>query len=578
MEQVASSENREFRLHKDILWHVIQAQAGTLDKGLLELVMNSVDAGATRVDIELDESRFSVRDDGKGFVSREEIESFFETFGTPHQEGDAVYGKFRMGRGQIMAFSRNRWQSGPFRMDVNIRDQGLRYDLRSDAPVVLGCVIEGDLYDELRPSECLRMCQQLEGLVKYAPIPVHLNGERISADLDKEKWSFVDEDAYYLIKPDALALQVYNLGVHVRDYPAHQHGLGGIVVSKKPLQVNFARNDILVAKCAVWKRIGAVLRANAKPKDAKAHSVKTEAYRSLMASQLLSGQVVNLSELDQMFREEPLMTDIRGRHRSFAELATAVQSQYGGRLTVAAVANDRIGDALHATRQALVLAPRTLERFRVRSRPELLQKLARTHKKIAQNKQSAADSAAPVLDSLLQAYADIAEVGKHIANSPAPVDPKKLTREERRVLSALNKAQYQLLRGFGESVPPLRKVLAGESETALAWTDGLAVIYVDRRLLKLSGYHGAALSAMTQLGTLLLHEYLHEDDDTSTHMHNAEFFERFHDIAGTCGVLGSFACAALDAYIAARSKDGDALRRGELDELDRHHTLQRLAA
>lgn len=37
--------------------------------------------------------------------SEENIENFFKTFGKPHEDGDSVYGKFRMGRG-IMAFTK----------------------------------------------------------------------------------------------------------------------------------------------------------------------------------------------------------------------------------------------------------------------------------------------------------------------------------------------------------------------------------------------------------------------------------------------------------------------------------------
>lgn len=83
-------ENRSFRMHPALLWSVIQSQAGTPEKALLEAVMNAVDAGATFCEVKVDELGYSVRDDGRGFQSRNEIEDFFETFGTPHKEGDAT--------------------------------------------------------------------------------------------------------------------------------------------------------------------------------------------------------------------------------------------------------------------------------------------------------------------------------------------------------------------------------------------------------------------------------------------------------------------------------------------------------
>lgn len=112
-------EQRTFNVHPGIIRHLIKEQAGTLVKAVAELVMNSADAGATRVDLEFSEDgRFCVRDNGRGFASRDEIERFFETFGTPHVEGDAQFGRFRIGRGQIMAFADTTWRSGNFMMDV----------------------------------------------------------------------------------------------------------------------------------------------------------------------------------------------------------------------------------------------------------------------------------------------------------------------------------------------------------------------------------------------------------------------------------------------------------------------------
>ncbi len=90
------AERRSFRMDPALLWSVIKSQAGTLAKALLELVMNSIDAGASQVSITLTGTRLKVEDDGRGFQSRTEVTSWFETFGTPHKEGDARWGKFRM--------------------------------------------------------------------------------------------------------------------------------------------------------------------------------------------------------------------------------------------------------------------------------------------------------------------------------------------------------------------------------------------------------------------------------------------------------------------------------------------------
>lgn len=247
-------------MHPDMLFSIIKSQAGTFDKAILELMMNAVDAGATEARFDFDGKTFVMQDDGKGFRDRQEIEAFFETFGTPHSQGDAVFGRFRMGRGQVMGFTRNRWRSGAFSMHVDIREKGLEYDLQTLPETVAGCRIEGELYDPMSPSDTLRTIDGLTDMCKYLPIPAFINGKRVSLAMDSVKWTFEDDDAYYLLRPQSNSLEAYNLGVLVRSYyGAQAMGVGGLVVSKKPLQVNFARNDILVSSCEVWKRISAKL-------------------------------------------------------------------------------------------------------------------------------------------------------------------------------------------------------------------------------------------------------------------------------------------------------------------------------
>lgn len=86
----------EFTADPNLLVSVIKSQAGTLSKALLEGVMNSIDAGSARVDITVTQTTFTIADTGKGFRSAQEVQAWFGRFGTPHQEGDAIFGRFRM--------------------------------------------------------------------------------------------------------------------------------------------------------------------------------------------------------------------------------------------------------------------------------------------------------------------------------------------------------------------------------------------------------------------------------------------------------------------------------------------------
>lgn len=46
----STAEDRSFKMHPQLLMSVIRNQAGSIGKAILELVMNSLDAGAIRLD------------------------------------------------------------------------------------------------------------------------------------------------------------------------------------------------------------------------------------------------------------------------------------------------------------------------------------------------------------------------------------------------------------------------------------------------------------------------------------------------------------------------------------------------
>ncbi len=58
------SETRSFKMHHQLLRSVIQRQAGTLSKAILEGVMNAVDAEASKIDIVLKRNEVRISDDG----------------------------------------------------------------------------------------------------------------------------------------------------------------------------------------------------------------------------------------------------------------------------------------------------------------------------------------------------------------------------------------------------------------------------------------------------------------------------------------------------------------------------------
>lgn len=565
-------ENRAFKLHPDILWSIIQAQAGTLEKALLELVMNSIDAGASKVDLLLTETNFSVVDNGRGFTSRTEIESFFETFGTPHKKGDATYGRFRMGRGQIMAFSKNYWKSGCFQMKVDIKNKGLNYILKQSENIIDGCSINGDLYDHLMPSELLNTVRTMKTLCMYTPVPIFLNGKQISLDMSAEKWTLVDDDAYYQLNPNRSTLEVFNLGVRVAAYSASTYGCGGTIVSRSQLEVNFARNDILISKCDVWKRIAAVVRLHAKQSEKK--PVKNESYRFLLATQLMAGEIESVAELTRIYQDEKLFTDVCGKKYSINQLRNAL-SGHAQTLTQAPMETNLKADKLQQSKMAMIISQKTLEVFGVKNLNDLFDALLEGSDSVCKGERY--NNFSYTLKQLLGSIKSFTVVSACLNECHHAVDVKKVTRSEKAVLNALKSGTVAFGTNFLNAGIDFfeRELRVGESETADAWTDGESYIFINRKQLKIGGYAGNALTRFVALGHLLAHEYLHNTNDSSGHSHDADFWEAYHTLTCT-EMIGEFTHYALSNWLSSVKADEKLINRGAILELDRQSTVEKI--
>lgn len=555
-------ERRAFRMHKDLLWSVVQSQAGTLSKALLECVMNSTDAGSTFCKIDLTRETVKIADDGKGFASRTEIEEFFEQFGTPHKKGDAVFGKFRMGRGQLMSFTENTWRSGNFSMFVNLQELGLEYVLNTLPEAVQGCTIDCVLYEKLEPSAVIRLVDELRTLCKYAPIPVYVNGERISKDLSTIKWTDEDEFAYYQVRESGRSMEVFNKGVHVRDFWRGEFGVCGLVVTKQGLEVNFARNDVLANKCPVFKHIAAKLKTYAK-KNESTKPRNNEAYREMMMDKLLTGSFDSKDEFVDAVITAKVVTDYSGKHFSLMDLTHQVQ-KCGGAL-VSAEEHSIKADKVQQAKLAVVVDPKTMLRAQNLTMAEIVERVEQNYKTFCENGRDGG-TVHYVLEQLKAAMADLDVVGALMDESMKIIEPAEYTKEERLVLGVLQTMSGYFTRATGQR--EARRIGIIESESYDGITDGKRMVFLERKFLKIGGAAGNVFKAFDSLKTLMVHEYLHDQDDSSGHGHPAEFYERFHDIVSNDHGMRIFTYEATRQYLAARRKAGAKMRAGDLHTLD----------
>lgn len=561
-------EKRRFGMDSNLLMHVIQRQAGTLAKAALEAVMNSVDAGATTCTITLDSQRMLVTDDGRGFVDRHEVEQYFERFGTPHQEGDAVYGHFRLGRGQLFCYGANDWRSGRFRMQVDIKTDGLDYRLHEETETLPGCAIDIALYEPLLPSQLDRTLREIRAFVAYAPIVVSLNGTVVSTNPTTEKWDVETEDAWVSLRPQLGRVDVYNMGMFVESIGSYRFGTGGVVVSKKALRLNMARNQVDSA-CPVWRRVTTHLRGD-QLKRTRAKSARlSDEEKGLLAEAFIAG------ELDSRgMREQKFLTDVCGRDVSLNQV---MQSPLPWS---SAPKGDRVGEAAHRSKMALVFANDTLDRFGVTTMQALRGLLADCLEK------HMGEMAEYMVQSLRKQRrileADV--LGTLVNEAYEQVPEQQLTEIEKAARRAVEVASKLLNEGMRKQAicrpGTYRRLLVGMSAVADAWTDGCSFICIERKHLK-KLYQGLAGAGF--LARLIVHEYLHSESDTGSHAHDYDFYHAFHELMlADDGFVDRAAEAMLRRFTADLDRLGKKKTKKQMASVDVSelvaHAAQRLSA
>lgn len=533
-----NTEVRKFKMHPDLLFSVIKSQAGTREKAILEAVMNAVDAGATRCDIKIDENGYHISDDGKGFNSRKEVDEFFETFGTPHKEGDATYGRFRMGRGQLFAFSSTIWKTTTFEMHVDIKKTGLDYVFKENLPFVNGCTIIGSWYENLSIQELFIVLKELENLIKYMQIPVYVNGQNISVEASKQKWDYKEDDFFVKVNRNSNTLSVYNMGALVANYPASRFGVAGTVVTKSALKVNFARNDVLVSECTLWKKITKKMREimgiETEKKNVLTDSEREAILDSVISCEILLGEVI----------QKGLIVDVSGKKLSFKTIINAKRISFSTGIhrfkKVEELVNDR--------KLAIVLSESNLQKFYVKTPEEFIEKinmLIRNNNReldimenlIECNDKEGLKKRRHIYDMKIYGkcsaeMVNIQDLIADIRNISETIDEKSLSKKEKLFLKVVREINGRISRivyyainqdkaSWDGAKKFERSISLGKSEVSDAWTDGKTYITLEVRNLK---------AHPMKIVHLLVHEYCHNNATNESHDHGNEFYELYHEI------------------------------------------------
>lgn len=547
---IASTETRVIKPHPKLLMDVIKRQAGTLAKAILEGVMNSIDAEANCIEITIKSKQVRLVDNGRGITDRSSIENFFETFGYPHDESEGkVYGQFRMGRGQMFAFGKNTWRTGSFQMIVDVDNNGLDYELNSNMKSVDGCEILIELYQEMSHVDEAKLRQSLQQLCRYAPIAVIVDGEQIQINPDDEKWTEITDEAYIRIAQSG-TLDTYNLGIHTLSQNTWTHGVAGVIVSKKQLKVNFARNDIM-SDCPVWQAITKSLKKHIKKESDKARKRGlTEAQCQWVLNDLMTARAAKQwnptdSPLMRDFHKHKMFYLASGSRRSIQELV----SKHMEKPWTSADHGDRSADYVTQMRLATVFSNSMMSSLKLTT-TEALARFIGDVVELAYKFEP--DEA--LQDDYTYIYRDWKNAVQYLEHKTLPevlenydesltiIQPEEMDDKQKiwmRILHFLVTGAQKGIQARGHELGELwdtgdlykamnRKLYLGHSNYNLAWTDGENYVVFDwKRLRK----RACTLMGLGDIADTLMHEWCHTTADHSTHEHGVDFYKLFHDRA-----------------------------------------------
>lgn len=511
------TQSRRLTIHPAMIYDIIARQSGTLSKAIMEGVMNSADAGATRCDVTITDTEYFVTDDGKGFRDQDEIVSFFETFGTPHAAGDATFGRYRIGRGQGFSFGVNQWLTGCFDMRVDIKGRGLDYDLAvHPEPIFEGCCINVALYDRLSPGDLAATIREVRSLCEWMPIPVYVNGALISKSLVDHKWD-IETDDYVIKRQSTGGIKVYNIGAFVRAYSPYDFGgFNGIVISKRQLQVNFARNDVLASQCSIFREI-------------------KEKLRELSGVERKSGKRLSDDDraaiLREIFEGGDIPDDFMG-----ARIFPAFPSRYVSLRDIRSAGKVCLVSPLHDQRIA--------DRIKAENRGDLVLLRAGITSWVGVDADDIAGFAlalTAIIDRWHQQACGRSSMGKVISavtfdeaskgmkSTFDTIPPSKVSKAQALALETIHRHLPGLVKMLDEHgiKTSTRACSLGSSTTAMAWTDGATRItfdkdYLNRCITSLGGFQAL-------IGTAL-HELMHSDANEDDHVHDEDFYRSFHDM------------------------------------------------
>jgi hypothetical protein len=492
----------------DLLMSVIVDQAADLEHGWREAVQNGVDSPGSRlVTLEYDDERTVVSDDGDGVdLTADRGIDLLTNLGESSKSNDeSAIGEFGIGKGQIIAMGRTTMRSGDTALIFDIKEHGLKVgEIELDEPVD-GLTVEVEHYEDETPRTRRRWEtyeERISDRFKYTEltndVEVQINGETVSDGSPEDTVgglnyrhieSYETEETGTVYTAVGMTaedpLKVYSNGVYVKDVDSG--GLGGVIVTNRNLDLNFARNDIK-AGCPVWKNVNNRIDEIRQDlfEEVPDNRLTNDARRSI-AEELVSSARESDEETFDRFADKNVF---RTADESWMSASDVDSTENVGYAEAGDPAADKLSESLNMT----VL-----------------------------------DKGHDTVQRLLRGFSDGFLDG--FISEPETFDPREKAEElgmftgkdyiPVEELSPNRRKRLKVARRIANRMGINRDIQYGESDLANAWTDGHTEIVITDGCMP----SGNRLAWMPELFETLVHEFSHTSDTSEGCASHGRFFD-----------------------------------------------------
>jgi len=469
-------ERTDFVMAQELLKSVIFDQAGSVIKAIEELFQNSIDAGATKIEIIINKEGMIFSDNGKG-MNKKEINTYFRQFGNSAKAGDSTkIGKYGIGRGQVFAQGWNRWRTQTFMMRTNCK-QSLSYRLKERLIHLNGMSVYVMFYEKMDNWTYDRTVSLIKEYVIPKRIEITINGSKFTEeDAGITRIDDYSNESFEVFESCLYERRIFAQALFVKKFnTTTKYNIN----CKGKMKLNTARNDLHEDRKSTKELYDLIARIE------REELLKAKRFDATTGKQILkyirNGKLNIIDFMDKKIIELAdgelvSIKDINGKKVMFGEK------------------NDTSDRAIQA---GYIVVNNNFK--------WVLTELSK-QKKVGYTRDY---------------------------RSPAEVVPKGYRKqiEEARLFKTHGKkallhwylAKEMNKRIFGDE----RELSIGSSDIAEAWTDGHYNITLNASMFKKRDKRGVVVMNVFHV---LCHEYAHENDDTNETSHDGNFYKRYYEL------------------------------------------------